>query len=159
LNVSLKRLLAIGEFGELHAGMTIEEVRRLLGEPDAWGGTSRKYRHASLYLYRAVEFWFERRAPRGLISIYWEAGETGEFRPPERCMVEDWDLAPGMSFEQVERYLNEQGFRFDDAGSWSPPQPRDLVLPSGLRISFDEDGKLYSVYAPAPGNHQVSAGL
>jgi hypothetical protein len=45
--------------GKIRLGMTKADVRELLGPPDAWGNTSRKYRDPSIWLYGAVEFWFQ----------------------------------------------------------------------------------------------------
>jgi hypothetical protein len=42
----------------IHIGMTKADVRNLLGPPDAWGGTSRKYKEPCIWLYGKVEFWF-----------------------------------------------------------------------------------------------------
>jgi hypothetical protein len=36
--------------GKLRAGMTRAEVKAALGQPDAWGLTSRQYRTPSLFL-------------------------------------------------------------------------------------------------------------
>lgn len=148
MTVSLKRLLATGEFGDLRAGMTIDQVRSLIGEPDACGGASRNYRLPSVYRYETVELWFQQKQPRGLMTLYWEAGESGAFRLAQTCLTEDWDWIPGMSFGEVEDYLNEQSFRFDYVDCWTPPRPPDLLLPSGVRVTFSEEGQLYAVSAP-----------
>jgi hypothetical protein len=50
--------------GRLHPGMTKAEVRELLGPPEAWGCTSRRYREPSIWKYGDVEFWFEQRRGR-----------------------------------------------------------------------------------------------
>lgn len=42
----------------IHVGMTKADVRALLGQPDGWGGTSRKYKEPCIWLYGNVEFWF-----------------------------------------------------------------------------------------------------
>jgi hypothetical protein len=44
--------------------MTKAEVRELLGPPDRWGCTSRRYREPGIWEYGAVEFWFERHRRR-----------------------------------------------------------------------------------------------
>jgi hypothetical protein len=66
------------EEGTIRLGMTKAEVRQLLGPPDDWGNTSRKYREPSIWLYRQIEIWFERRPYRTpfpgppLIGVYTE---------------------------------------------------------------------------------------
>jgi hypothetical protein len=147
MKVSLRRLLATGEFGDLRSGMSGQEVRSLLGEPDGMGNTSRKYRRPNIYLYGTVEFWFQRQAPYGLYSVFWESGDKGAFRLPETCVVEDWDFTPALHFEQVEDYLNEQGYRFEYVDCWDDPRPPDLLLPSGVQITFDDEGRLFAVSA------------
>jgi hypothetical protein len=39
--------------GRLHVGMSRAEAKAVLGEPDAVGGTSRRYRTPSIYRIRA----------------------------------------------------------------------------------------------------------
>jgi hypothetical protein len=42
----------------IYIGMTKADVRSLLGPPDAWGGTSRKYKEPCIWLYGKVEFFW-----------------------------------------------------------------------------------------------------
>ncbi len=55
-----------------------------------------------------------------------------------------------MQFNQVEDYLNEHGYRFEYHDCWDDPRPPDLLLPSGVRITFDDEGRLYAVSASLP---------
>ncbi len=51
----IKKLIANNS---IFVGMTKADVRNLLGPPDAWGGTSRKYKEPCIWLYGKVEFFF-----------------------------------------------------------------------------------------------------
>jgi hypothetical protein len=55
VNGTVQRLL---DQGKIRLGMTKAEVRELLGPPDDWGGTSRRYREPSIWRYGDTEFWF-----------------------------------------------------------------------------------------------------
>lgn len=53
----------------INLGMTREQVKALLGEPDAYGGTSRKYKTPSIYKYGIYELTFESYKDSGLVWI------------------------------------------------------------------------------------------
>lgn len=55
--------------------MTREEVVAVLGSPDALGGTSRKYRTASIYRYGRIEVHFEPWKAGTLWMVYTEDEE------------------------------------------------------------------------------------
>lgn len=65
--------------GKIHLGMTKADVRSLLGPPDGWGVTSRKYREPRIWVYGNIEFWFlikKYRTPYPgprLVGIYQES--------------------------------------------------------------------------------------
>lgn len=64
--------------GRLHLGMTRAEVRATLGDPDALGVTSRKYRTPACFKYGEVQLFFGPHAPDGLARVYWEAADGEE---------------------------------------------------------------------------------
>jgi len=147
MEVSLNTLLRTGRLGELRRGMTQEEVRAMLGEPDAVGGGSRKYPYPSIFLYGTVELNFDLRRPHGLIRFWWEAGEKGAFRLSSACEIVDWAFTPDWTFVQVEDYLNELDL---PRGYLDAPSPEDTASPfivhaSGIQISFTK-GKLYGIW-------------
>lgn len=57
-------------------GMSRERVVAALGEPDAAGGTSRKYRTPSIYKYGQIELWLGPTSIDTLIAIWNEDTET-----------------------------------------------------------------------------------
>jgi hypothetical protein len=148
MRVSLKRLLATGEFGDLHAGVTDEQVLQRLGEPDEVGGASRRYPRAWRYYYGNVQLCFDRQAANVLLGVIWNAVEDGGFRVPCTWVVEDWDLTPEMGFEQVEEYLRSIG-----VGLVHGPLVNGvplLVLPHAVEIAFNRERRLAMIYAPPP---------
>jgi hypothetical protein len=60
---------------KIKIGMSREEVRNALGEPDAVGGTSRKYHIPAIYKYGQVELHFSN-------SRYDDAGRGRSFAGP-----------------------------------------------------------------------------
>jgi hypothetical protein len=66
---AFQAMIAAGRIG---LGMTREEVRAVLGEPDAMGCTSRRYRTPSCYRYGAVDVFFGPRARDGLDMVFSE---------------------------------------------------------------------------------------
>jgi hypothetical protein len=82
--MALDRVLELITAGRIRLGMTKAEVRDVLGPPDNWGNTSRRYREPSIWKYGDVEFWFERRKSRTpwpgppLIGVYTEKASEGQ---------------------------------------------------------------------------------
>jgi len=147
MQVSLNVMLRSGQLGELRYGMSQEEVRVLLGEPDAVGGGSRKYPHPSILLYGTVELNFEPLRPHGLTSFWWEAGEKGAFRLTAACEVVDWAFTPEWTLVQVEDYLNALDLpcEYPEMPSSEESATPVIVRESGVRISFNS-GKLYGIW-------------
>jgi hypothetical protein len=44
--------------GEIRVGLSLEEVKTILGEPTDWGSTSRKYKMPMIYRWGKLEFAF-----------------------------------------------------------------------------------------------------
>ncbi len=55
----LQQCLHSGDFNGVTLGMTRDQVRAVLGEPDDTGGTSRKQRIPSVWKYGEVELHFD----------------------------------------------------------------------------------------------------
>ncbi len=147
MQVSLNAFLRTGNLGELRNGMSKTEVRALLGEPDAVGGESRKYRKPSIFLYGTAELHFDQQAPHCLTSFWWEAGEKGEFRLSPVCEILDWAFTPDWTFAQVDDYLDAHDLlrEYPESPSYDETMSSLIVRESGVRISF-HDGKLYGIW-------------
>jgi hypothetical protein len=65
-----KHLKRTGDICPVHLGMSRDQVRAILGEPDDTGGTSRRHPTPSIWKYDRVEFHFER--PDSLALIFME---------------------------------------------------------------------------------------
>lgn len=145
MQVVLNSFLRTGNLGELQLGMSKEEIRELLGEPNATGGESRRYPYPSLLLYGTVELNFEQKQPWGLTSLWWEAGEKGAFQISPACEILDWAFTPAWSFAQVDAYLEELALPRTYPAAPGEEMMAGIVLESGVRISFRE-GKLYGIW-------------
>lgn len=146
MRISLERLLRTGQMGDLTLGMSAEQVRALLGEPDAFGSISRKYPRPCVWLYGSVELYFRQKAPHDLRAVFWDAKEKGPLRLPAHCVVEDWALSSAMARSDIESWL--QSIHLAVVKAHSPPASPTtvLVLSSGVNLTFDERERLYSVY-------------
>src|SRR5262249_37947233 len=81
---SLESVSALIDAGQIRAGMTRAALRRLLGQPDDVGGTSRKYKEPCIWKYGEVEFAFPlARSPR-----------QAEFHGLWLVYVDSWEGAP-----------------------------------------------------------------
>jgi hypothetical protein len=61
-----------GDICPLRLGMTRDELKATLGEPDDVGGTSRKYPNPAIWKYSDLEFHFELGSEGRLWLIYRE---------------------------------------------------------------------------------------
>jgi hypothetical protein len=148
--VSLRDFLMTGRFGDLHSGLSPEEVVILLGSPDAWGGTSSRYRKPSIYLYGSVEIYFTQQSPQTLTGIFWDASEKGLFSMGEAVNCSDWDLLPDMPYPDVENYLhkNEVAFAYHEQvpETFSPA----LYTIADIRLIFDPETQRLSCISGTP---------
>jgi hypothetical protein len=147
LHFALEHSLRTGLFGDLQPGITTQaQVAELLGPPDAEGGTSRRYKKPSIYLYGTVEFFFAREYPNVLTGVFWEAGEKPVLSLPSPHTVEGWEAFSRRTFEEIEDYLRDGDFLFD----YKPHIPSAaypvLQLETGARFTFNEEGSISSFY-------------
>ena len=63
---------ANGDICPLRLGSSREQVRAVLGEPDAVSGTSRKHRTPAILRYKELEFHFGPQPEENLSLIYME---------------------------------------------------------------------------------------
>ncbi len=143
MEVSIDQFLKTGAIGNLHLGMTADEVRDLLGLPDDVGGTSRRHPRPSIYVYGSIEL-FSRSRPAQCHGLWWYA-HRGVFR----LRADEGGgqfLLPGIQRPEVEARLKSAALLFE-----CPPHREEiaptLVLASGVTAVFNEDGSLYVVAA------------
>lgn len=70
------RLRQTGDICPLRLGMTREQVRSILGDPDDTGGTSRKHRTPAIWKYEEIEFHFGPKRNDMLSLIYTDTENT-----------------------------------------------------------------------------------
>jgi hypothetical protein len=147
MRVSLERFLRTGQLGDLTPGMSRGQIHALLGDPDDVGGTSRKYRRPCIWLYGSIELCFRQSLPQDFYGVFWDAAEKGPVRLPAHCVIEDWELLPGMPRPEVESWLLCKGIEIADIHP--PPKSPTTVflLYSRVRISFDDQEHLYAISA------------
>lgn len=143
--VSLKELMLTGVFAGLLPGISRQEVLRRLGEPDTVGGTSRKHKTPTVYLYGSVEIYVVKARSHHYMGAFWDAHGKGEFRFSSRYLLADWDLQPGDSLAKVETCIQELGLAFE---RW-PQETSEIVylrvLPGGAQIAVSKSEGLCSI--------------
>ncbi len=85
--------------------MIEDEVRQTLGEPDAVGGMSRKYKEPNIWLYGMVEVYFSHERPALCTGVFWDAVDKGRFRLVGTTSEEDWPWLPLMPYAEIEQWL------------------------------------------------------
>lgn len=144
MKVSLERFLRTGQFGELSFGLSSQQVRELLGEPEATARKSRKNPHPVCYKYGSVEIWFSSSRPFGIWMVCCDLDE-GTFRLPARCEIEDCALTLEMHQAEIETLLSDWQMEFasDSEVLFESCETITIwTLSSGVQMNFDEQGRL-----------------
>jgi len=134
---SLKHLLRACELGRVRLGMHEGEVAALLGTPDAVGGTSRKYRKPSLWVYGDVELFFDRQTRRLRLMVinFWEPKIPSG---GEAINLDPWVIRGGLPFSGLTRALDREGIEYRET---EPVNfgTRQLSVGSRITLIFNED--------------------
>ena len=137
---SFVEFLKTGQLEKLHCEMSKDEVRELLGEPEAVSpqGNPQIWKYGSLELtfYRSSEaesLW--------LVSIVIHF-HSHPINLPGFQGLAGWWPTGDTTFEEFRDFLVRSAIRVDGGVASGPHQ--HLVLASGVRVTFDE-GRLYSV--------------
>lgn len=138
---SIDEFLRTGRLGILSAGMDRDEVRSLLGEPEA---TSRQ-KNFELWKYGSLQIGFHRDPFGGepiltTINLYFHnPGES----PPEPLGLVGWMPTDETTIEGFRRHIHDyDGHKYDGIEG---VQSSMVTLDSGVRASFDE-GRLYGLH-------------
>jgi hypothetical protein len=127
--------LGHGRLGPLAEGQTTDDVRALLGDPEATTGP----KWPQIWKYGPLQLTFHRdsrdEAPH-LVSI------ALYFRHPEESLptalgTEGWYPPAGCTFASFEQHLREVGIGVEGGVTTGPD--KHLVVGRGVRVTFDED--------------------
>ena len=83
----LAQIQTLIDAGRIRVGMTRKELFEILGVPDDEGGTSRKFKHPSIYKYGDVQFVFPQCRnsteldSQGLLYVYLDEDSEHRDRP------------------------------------------------------------------------------
>jgi len=113
MNISLKRFLETGSLGTIELGSSVEHVLAALGTPDSGDVALQDIEAKRHWWYGAVVLGFKTVSPEfeGVDSISWTACD-GEPRLPACCEVEDWQITPQMTPQEVKAYLRQEDVKF-----------------------------------------------
>jgi hypothetical protein len=135
--VSLKEFLRTGQLGRVCLGMHENEVLSILGKADAFGGSTRKYRKPSLFVYGDVEliYQYNTRLLTTIVINLWEP------RLPSgvgRIELDAWIIKGGLQAEALIVLLDEEGI------PWCDVQPinfetRQIVVSSIVTLIFNHN--------------------
>lgn len=129
-----------GQLGALHCELLKEDVRNLLGEPQAVSSRG----NPEIWKYGSLELTFY-RAPTAesawltSIAIHFD---SDSIRLPGSLELSGWLPTGATTFDELRSYLDGSGIQI--AGGVASGPHKHLVLSSGVRITFDED-RLFSV--------------
>ena len=124
-----------GQLGALHCELRKEDVRNLLGEPQAVSSRG----NPEIWKYGSLELTFSRASTA---ESAWVASITIHFdsdsiRLPGSLGLTGWLPTSETTFDELRSYLDSSGVQV--AGGVTSGPDKRLVLSSGVRITFDED--------------------
>ena len=106
--LDLREFLATGEFAGLTSNSDRDELHRILGEPDAVGGTTRKHPVPLIWNYGGVEFHFGIGSPSTLWLLFFDYPDLPPAGNP-RLLVKPWIVRAGLTLEELQSVCNEEG--------------------------------------------------
>lgn len=137
---SFREFLCTGRLGNLRCGLSMLEVRDLLGEPE---DVSTK-RNPQIWKYGSLELTFytpfKTEEPR--LASFTIQFHLPTVKLPESLPLSDRLPTSEMSLEEFRELLLDVPVHVDGGVTSGPIQ--HLVLGSGVRVSFD-DGRLYNL--------------
>src|SRR4051794_22731376 len=137
---SLLEFLKTGQLGDLRGGLTEEQVRQILGDPDSIANSKTKW----IWKYESLQLIFYWSLPEGVrrlitIGLYPRDGRL-ELPPP--LTLEGWSPDSGTTAEDFRRFLENAAPELLDTGS--RVTIGQIELTSSVRVSFD-DCRLYCI--------------
>jgi hypothetical protein len=153
VTISLEQFVRTGILGPVRLGMTREQLRQILGDPAATGGTSRKYRVPSILKYGDLEFLFE---PNGhsLRTIYMDGFTVP--RGGRSLDLDPWIVVGGMAIGTMEYALAAADIGFTRHTLQYDPNMPVLSTTSGVDLGVINEPEDLS---PPVGLHHVSKRL
>ena len=117
MNVSLRKFLQTGYLGQLHLGMSAQDILDLIGRPDTGSLASNgESTQSGSYGNFDFSFWNLSPSASGLSNIKWNALE-GNARLPAAWILEDWGITADMQPVEVKTYLKDNGLPFQKRSS------------------------------------------
>lgn len=113
----MKEFIQTGVFGSINLGDTPEIIKEILGEPDYYGGATRKYRTPSVWSYGDIEFFFNMTndlSKRKLSSIHGDHINSRQILTGgAKIQLDSWIIQGGFCVEIVERELIQNEMKFE----------------------------------------------
>lgn len=135
--VSLKEFFKTSRLGPLHLGMGKSAIRELLGEPDAQGGTSRKYKTSKLWVYGDIELCFDYQTwELDLILLnFWNSVAPAGGRA---INLDPWVIHGGMELDELLTHFQQERWSYWEVEPFSPGT-RHFVVNSTVTLIFVPD--------------------
>jgi len=144
IHVSLRDVIMGGVFGPISIGMSPDQVREILGEPEAMARISRKDRRPRIWRYGDLQFIFDGSEDNHLGSVF-----IDNFGIPSGGMAIDldpWIIRGGIALEEVEQHLRTARIDFRRAVDRYDQSIRGLMVGQRAALYFyqqdDEDASL-----------------
>lgn len=134
--VSLKDFLTSGQFGPVLFGCDRLQLESTVGQPEATGGVSRKYRRPVIWKYGDVEFFFSRTSNK-LETVHLDRFTDANGTPQGwgGLQIDPWVIRRGIAEAEFADALEAAGIAYTVR-----PKPEwiqeTVVVASGVEIGF-----------------------
>lgn len=137
ISVDLVEFLRSGNFGGLRLGMTGQEVRTLLGEPEDTSVSN----HPLIWKYGRFQIAFDENRIVSMTAYF----ERGRGKASKKICFKGWTPSARTSIETFVKRCAAEGMPCRTQPLWSYEDTVGFVLESGVSAYFDRKGKQSSL--------------
>ena len=137
VRINLKDFLVTGRFGRVSFGVSRRELELAFGEPEAYGGVSRKHRRPTIWKYGDVEFFFPRTGDAGLQMVHIDRFSGADHTPQGwgELQIEPWVIREAMSLAEFVDAIERAGISYTVCPGFDWNQ-KIIAVASGVEIGF-----------------------
>lgn len=144
IELSIPEFLATGNLGPIRLGASEHDVKAALGEPADTGGTSRKHRRPTIWLYGdniQIIFGPDERAVVMILIDFWREQQPAA-RPPLRIVT--GGIGAGLSREDFLELLASRRLSYEERQTES--SSTSIIVENKVSAIFSTDGAAPGTY-------------
>jgi hypothetical protein len=137
VKISIRNFLHSGSFGPLGIGMLREEVRNILGKPDAFSVLSQGERLPTIWKYGVIEFHFDPHTDQ-IWLIHADGFTYHPLHAGSAIDLVPWWMTPNATLEQALEALSTDGIPVEPVDRLYDEYDIHLRVGSGVELYFEQ---------------------